>query len=420
MNTATDTVTSIESGVNTIIVQQNISSIDTNVILHNQLEGNVTSHQAEGNVLSHQAEGNVIVHKKRGRKPKGGKIICTNETTVISKNIVSEPNIILHLKCRKEDLDDLVNEEANITSVKYEPNIQNVENYHFDNSKNGELQYCVISSLENNNISSNEQKTSISEIKNNNNQNETRDEYTNKNNPLNSVKQEKNSVTVTITNNNNNNNNRNITKETEEVFEDDDYNTTNASATKLIRSKIKELSIQLHNNNISDKKSACFWCTYDFDNPPIYIPKYELNNTYYCYGCFCSPECATASLFKESIDISVKFERYHLLNHIYCKIYDYNKNIKPAPDPYYMLDKYYGNLTIQEYRRLLKNNRLILLVDKPFTRSLPELYDENDDYIINNKTIPLSTNNSSKYKLRQGKNKNSKAKNTILNENFNF
>jgi hypothetical protein len=87
-----------------------------------------------------------------------------------------------------------------------------------------------------------------------------------------------------------------------------------------------------------------------------------------------------------------------------------------------MLDKYYGNLTIQEYRRLLKNNRLILIVDKPFTRSLPELYDENDDYIINNKTIPSSNNNnsSSKYKLRQGKNKNSKAKNIILNENFNF
>ena len=117
----------------------------------------------------------------------------------------------------------------------------------------------------------------------------------------------------------------------------------------------------------------------------------------------------------------MKFERYHLLNHIYCKIYDYNKNIKPAPDPYYMLDKYYGNLTIQEYRRLLKNNRLILLVDKPFTRSLPELYDENDDYVINNKSIQPSNNtNTSKYKLRQSKNKNTKAKNTILNENFNF
>jgi hypothetical protein len=36
------------------------------------------------------------------------------------------------------------------------------------------------------------------------------------------------------------------------------------------------------------------------------------------------------------------------MNHIYSKIYDYTKNIKPAPDPHYMLDKFYGNLTIQE------------------------------------------------------------------------
>jgi hypothetical protein len=354
---------------------------------------------------------NVIVHKKRGRKPKGGKIICANET-ITSKNIVTEPNIILHLKCRKEDLDELV-DENNITCVKYEPNIQNVENYHFDNSKSGELHF---SSLDNN-ISSDEQKMSSCENKNSH-PTISHDEYTKQDNSINSIKHDKNPIKVTITTNSNNNN----IKETNEDFQEETYNSNDASTTKLIRRKIKELSIQLHNNDIADKKSACFWCTFDFDNPPIYIPKYELNNTYYCYGCFCSPECATASLFKESIDISVKFERYHLLNHIYCKIYDYNKNIKPAPDPYYMLDKYYGNLTIQEYRRLLKNNRLILIVDKPFTRSLPELYDENDDYIINNKTIPSSNNNnsSSKYKLRQGKNKNSKAKNIILNENFNF
>ena len=42
--------------------------------------------------------------------------------------------------------------------------------------------------------------------------------------------------------------------------------------------KIKTLTVNLHTNNISEKKSACFWCTCDFDNPPIYIPKYELNN----------------------------------------------------------------------------------------------------------------------------------------------
>ena len=115
---------------------------------------------------------------------------------------------------------------------------------------------------------------------------------------------------------------------------------------------------------------------------------------------------------EENIDSSSKFERYYLINHIYSKIFDYKKNIKPAPNPYYMLDKYYGNLTIQEYRALLRNERLFLVVDKPLTRILPELHEDNDDFIINNKIIPSNTYQI-KRKLIQKQNKN-----TILNEKF--
>ena len=42
----------------------------------------------------------------------------------------------------------------------------------------------------------------------------------------------------------------------------------------------------------------------------------------------------------ETMDSSEKFERYQLLNFIYGKIYNYKINIKPAPNPYYLLDKY--------------------------------------------------------------------------------
>ena len=66
---------------------------------------------------------------------------------------------------------------------------------------------------------------------------------------------------------------------------------------------------------------------------------------------------------EENIDSSTKFERYHLSNNIYSQIYNYKKNIKPAPNPYYLLDKYCGNLNIQEYRALLRNDRLFLIVD---------------------------------------------------------
>lgn len=179
---------------------------------------------------------------------------------------------------------------------------------------------------------------------------------------------------------------------------------------KEIFKKLKELEHNLHTNNISDKKSSCFWCTYDFDNPSIYIPKYLLKDTYHVYGCFCSPECGVAFLMEENIDSSTKFERYYLLNHIYSKIYNYKKSIKPSPNPYYMLDKYYGNLTIQEYRSLLKNERLFFVVDKPLTRILPELHEDNDDFLIHNKVIPSNTY----IKKRCQK----VSKNNIVNENF--
>ena len=101
---------------------------------------------------------------------------------------------------------------------------------------------------------------------------------------------------------------------------------------------------------------------------------------------------------KEDLESSVRFERYALLNYIYCKIYDYNVNIKPAPCPYYILDKYYGNLNIQEYRKLLKNERLLMIIDKPLTRVLPELHEDNENA------------NSSKYILKRNAEKEEKPK----------
>jgi len=277
-------------------------------------------------------QSNII--KKRGRKPKGGKIV---QPLLPLNNVVEQkPNVILHLKCCLKDLDN--------------NNFKNsIESYHF--SKN-DLNYELLS-----NVSVNDTKAN------------------------------------TI------------------VF--DDCESKNQTETKQTWQKLKILENNLHINNINDTKSDCFWCTCGFDNPPIYIPKHFVQNSYHVYGCFCSPECATAFLMQENIDSSAKFERYQLLNHIYSKVYEYKKNIKPAPSPYYMLDKYYGNLTIQEYRSLLKNDRLFLIVDKPLTRILPELHEDNDDFIINNKIIP-SNNNQTKTKLRR----KIPGKNNIVQEQF--
>ena len=257
----------------------------------------------------------------------------------------------MHLKCGELDL----NKNTFNSSVNDDPSIPLVETFQFENNKPSDLGYCLL----NNNVDSSK---------------------------LYFTDQGKNSFTQPPT----------------ETTDD-----------RQLWLKIKELTLNLHTNNISDKKSACFWCTCDFDNPPILIPKFELNNIYHSYGCFCSPECATAHLFEEPIDTTTRFERYHLLNHIYCKIYNYTKNIKPAPNPYYTLNKYYGNLSIQEYRKLLKNERLLLVVDKPLSRILPELHEDNDDCLFNGSTI----SSSSKFKIRR---KQKQTKTDILSDTFNL
>lgn len=185
-----------------------------------------------------------------------------------------------------------------------------------------------------------------------------------------------------------------------------------------IWNKLLQLKKCLHHNQLATKRSACFWCTCPFDNPPIYIPKQKRGETTEVYGSFCSPECATAYLKKEQIDESTRWERYAMLNNIYGKIYNYEKSIKPAPNPFYTLDKYHGNLSINEYRKLLFDDRLLLVVDKPLTKIVPELYEENNEMpnIYNNLLSVDSVKKSYRLKRKQPPSNKSQ----ILNNNFNL
>jgi hypothetical protein len=270
--------------------------------------------------------------------------------TIETVNKETKPNVILHLKCSLKDLQN----NSIIGS--------DIESYNFQNQN--QLSYDIINNPDFKDVSINQNRFNSSVAPD------------------------------------------------DELIDYDDDKSNKESDIRDIWKKLKVLEHNLHINNIYDKKSACFWCTYEFDNPPVYIPKHFIKESYHVYGCFCSPECATAYLMEENIDSSSKFERYHLINHIYSKIYDYKKNVKPAPNPYYMLEKYYGNLTIQEYRALLRNERLFLIVDKPLTRILPELHEDNDDFIINNKIIPSNT-----YQIKK-KLQKKQTKNNILSEQF--
>jgi hypothetical protein len=324
----------------------NVNDVE-NLLENDNVNDSENNEIIDNNFLSQEQK---LAPKKRGRKPKGGKIIKQVISNDSNKEV--KPNVILHLKCSLKDL-------YNNSSIE-----NDIQSYNFSNTNL--LSYDII----------------------------------NQNKSFNTIEKY-----ITLNENSNDNDTEN------DIYYENDTKQNKENDIRDIWKKLKLLEHNLHTNNICDKKSACFWCTCDFDNPPVYIPKYNINDSYHVYGCFCSPECGTAYLMEQHIDSSSKFERYHLMNHIYTKIYDYKKNIKPAPNPYYMLDKYYGNLSIQEYRSLLRNERLFLVVDKPLTRILPELHEDNDDFIINNKIIPSNT-----YQIKKKLQK--KTKNNILSERF--
>ena len=110
----------------------------------------------------------------------------------------------------------------------------------------------------------------------------------------------------------------------------------------------------------------------------FFIPKNISDTAIIAYGCFCSPECGLAYLLNEHIDESVKVERTYLLNSIYCPICSYTENIKPAISPFYTLTKYFGNLSIEEFRKMTntKTYSRYTLVDKPITLSNPEFCED--------------------------------------------
>lgn len=294
--------------------------------------------------------------KKRGRKPKGGKVIHpeTQHNTSNDCGLSKMSNVILHLKCGVNDLDT---SKSFLSEMKYNPNIENIQPYNSvmnETIENNGLQFYDIE--------------------------------------VNQEKKDYNTDKYSIINKKNK-----YTQEKNKYNEKDTYccNEKNVNK-KLIWEKLKTIQQNLRSNTTANKNSCCFRCTCEFDNPSVSIPMHNLDGVYKCYGNFCNPECAAGFLFDEPIETSIKWERYSLLNNIYKPVYNYDSNIKPAPQPFYLLDKYYGNLTIEEYREMNRNSSygVIMVVNKPLIRVMPELFTDNSEH---------NNNKKEKYKLSRNK-----------------
>ena len=336
------------------------------------------------------------INKKRGRKPKAG--LMSNTSSNLS-DITEVPNIILHLKCHMSDLKT----NDSISNYGYTPAIEEVESYNISNTS---IQSSDIANM-NKDDDEYEQSSEYNDDGDDKNYNNNNNSFETNNSSYSASASASASVSATSA----------VSGSCASTFtlpvssaSASALAVASASATvssitarniniiqernsKEIMKKLNRLKFSFHNGEpLQSKinhKSACFWDTCDFDTQMYYIPVMIVNDIFQVYGCFCSAECAVAFLLKEPIDTSTKFERLHLIQLLYGN--PNGRGIKPAPNPYYLLDKYYGNLTIQEYRQLLKGPQLIHIVNKPLTHILPELYEDNNDFLVNSKVIP--TNN---------------------------
>ena len=295
-------------------------------------EGKKRGRRAKSDKLDTEEPVAAAAPKKRGRKPKGGKIV--QHLTELPEPVDVSPNVILHLKC---SIDDADSSQPPAT----------VQGHDLAATKTTDLGYHL------------------------------------------------------------------ITQPAGPEHQGCDAKTEEKSTSKALNTKLKNLQRSLHMNSVPNECSACFWCTCGFDNPAVFIPRHQINDEYQVYGNFCSPECAAAYLMSEEIDTSSKFERYQFLNYMYAKVYDYKRNIRPAPDPRYVLNKFCGSLSIHEYRSLSQNGNLLLVIDKPLTRVLPEIHEDNEDFMLGAASIPSNTTLRLR---RQGAPVPSK--NEILCENF--
>lgn len=165
-------------------------------------------------------------------------------------------------------------------------------------------------------------------------------------------------------------------------------------------------------NKFIPKKTnlCCWWCTYEFDHFPTYLPDKYSENNFYVSGCFCSFNCAGA-YNRITLDDNKVRDRYSLLILMYYMI---NKDkINSISDieinlagPKELLEKYGGPMNIDEYRKNCK------ILGKEYHKLIPPFIPINIGFeeITNSKTSSNIPNLSSI--MNSGKNSDTIIKRT--------
>jgi len=160
-------------------------------------------------------------------------------------------------------------------------------------------------------------------------------------------------------------------------FLDEQYNTI---------SNIQETNEVIINRESSTdfKNQHCFWCCHGIEYKIFGMPvTYDsINDTYTLYGSFCSLQCANAYNFSVH-NGSDKVWEINSMIQMLGKRYGYIDFIRPAPSRY-LLKMFNGYLTIEEFRKLHKNNENTHVINLPPMISISSAYEiVNTSYIKN-------------------------------------
>jgi hypothetical protein len=172
---------------------------------------------------------------------------------------------------------------------------------------------------------------------------------------------------------------------------------------KILGKNLNKINV----HNIQFKQNTkCLWCKHSFNTLPVEMPEDYYNETFYCYGHYCSWNCMMA--YNIDLNDTATWKRASLINLMFYKTYGFFKEIIPAPS-WLMLEDFGGILEINNFRNLfIINNKDYLVLHPPmitrqlqieesYKKSLPgivnkiEIFQEND--LALKRTKPIDANN---------------------------
>lgn len=155
--------------------------------------------------------------------------------------------------------------------------------------------------------------------------------------------------------------------------------------------KVSKMNINLINSNNGEQiftektNIACWYCSYNFDTPPCFIPEKFYDDKYYVFGCFCTYNCAASYNLK--MEDSNVWYRYSLLKKLYNTLYNNTSEIYLAP-PREAFEKFGGPIKYEDYRKnAFKCHKEFRLIMPPMTSIIPLVEEHNS---LDNSKVNIS------------------------------